>query len=246
MGVRLIVAAVALVLLAEQAASMFPLPWHKALRQSDCSAHPAFQSGLSAECQAVLNDTDFVSGNLNQGHLDALCVEDCLGPVYEAFAECIPDSADYFVLYCSKNAQDMLCGSLLTMETVGGFINETIQVGYDCGGANYTACGDQCKTDLGGLLDQYGCCLEDIYKLVEGTGLLVIPDGVLLPHFDGSDSSSDFGDLWVDCGLTDPGICPTPDGIPNTTMATTVTDAAATTSAGATVIVLLLAALLML
>ena len=207
MGVRLIVAAVALVLLVEQAASMFPLPWHKALRQSDCAAHPAFQSGLSSECQAVLNDTDFVSGNLNQGHLDDLCVEDCLGPVYEAFVECIPDFADFFVLYCSKNAQDMLCGSLLTMETVGGFINETIQVGYDCGGANYTTCGDQCKTDLGGLLDQYGCCLEDIYKLVEETGLLMIPAGILLPHFDGSDSSADFDDLWADCGLTDPGIC---------------------------------------
>ena len=185
--------------------------------------------------------------------------------VYEAFVECIPDFADFFVLYCGKNAQDMLCGSLLTMETVGGFINETIQVGYDCGGANYTTCGDQCKTDLGGLLDQYGCCLEDIYKLVEETGLLMIPAGILLPHFDGSDSSADFDDLWADCGLTDPGICPTPDGIPTTDAPATTpdgipttdaaattpdgiptTDAAATTRAGGATVIVLLLALLML
>ena len=244
MGVRLIVAAVALVLLAEQAASMFPLPWHKALRQSDCSAHPAFQSGLSAECQAVLNDTAFVSGNLNQGHLDDLCVEDCLGPVYEAFVECLPDYADHFVLYCSKNDQDMLCGSLLTMETGPGFINETLQISSDCGGAaNYTACGDQCKTDLGGLLGQYGCCFEDIFLLLVDTGLL--PSEHLLPHFV-PNAGPTMDDLWADCGLTSPGLCPTPDGITTTTPEPT-TAAAATTRVGATaVIVLFLIALLML
>ena len=249
------VAAVALVLFAGQAASRLFVPekLSRALRQSECSGDDRFLE-LPQECLSVLAKDGF-GQNLTVEELDVLCVADCIGPVNDIFQDCIPEFADLFVTYCSKDEKGDYCGYLLEVETANAFVNETLTIGYEaCGGANYTTCPDLCKKKLEGLTDKYGCCFEEILMLVLQNSLADIVEEmgleVILPHFiPGEGPATD--DLWVECGLKDPGVCPIPDGVnttatptatPTTAMPTTA--AAATTRAGATVIGLFLALLM--
>ena len=113
--------------------------------------------------------------------LQASCDIACLRPLTAVLTECFgEEAAETYDLICAKNENDVLCGSLVETILLVGF-------GGVCDELDKDVCSENCST----ALDDVGCCVNSLLALFNlDAGSVTLP--------------------WTECGLKDPGICPSP------------------------------------